>query len=257
MLPCVITAGGIPHPTDPLYAESHGRPKALIDINGRPMLQWVLEAVQGAPQVGEVVVVGLDDAADRAALTPLRPIHFVPNHGSLVANVQAGLQWVRQHVPHATAALLCSADIPHLQAHMVEGLIAECAPFDNLFYYTIATPQTIEARYPHSKRTYTKLKDATIAGGDIFVVKMSILDSNPAFWESLTNARKRPWQMARLVGLGTLFKLLTRQLSVADAAALAGRMMGAPQPIRVIFLRHAEMAMDADKPEQVALLRKG
>ena len=256
-LPCIITAGGIPTPRDPLFALTNGRPKAMLDMHGRPMLQWVLDGVQGAACVGEVVVVGLDDAADRDALRPQRPVHHLPNQRSLVGNVQVGLQWVRQNLPEAQMALLCSADIPHLQSFMVDELVAECAPFDKLFYYTIAERKIIEAQYPNSGRTFTKLRNAEFAGGDLFVVQLKVLEkTQPAFWESLTNARKRPWQMAKLVGLGTLWRLLTRQLTVGEAAELAGRMMGADGPIGVIFLRHAAVAMDADKPAQVVLLRQ-
>ena len=32
---CVITAGGVPKPDDPLYVYTQGKPKALLEINGR------------------------------------------------------------------------------------------------------------------------------------------------------------------------------------------------------------------------------
>ena len=39
----VILAGGIPRPDEPLYAYSNGEAKALIDVAGKPMIQWVYE----------------------------------------------------------------------------------------------------------------------------------------------------------------------------------------------------------------------
>ena len=36
----IVTAGGIPQPEDPLYTFSIGNAKALIDIAGRPMVQY-------------------------------------------------------------------------------------------------------------------------------------------------------------------------------------------------------------------------
>ena len=41
----IVTAGGIPRPEDPLYTYSHGDSKALIDVAGKPMIQWVLDAL--------------------------------------------------------------------------------------------------------------------------------------------------------------------------------------------------------------------
>ena len=40
----IILAGGIPLPEDPLYSYSKGDAKALIDVAGKPMIQWVLDA---------------------------------------------------------------------------------------------------------------------------------------------------------------------------------------------------------------------
>ena len=44
----IVTAGGIPRPEDPLYTYSHGDSKALIDVAGKPMIQWVLEGLEQA-----------------------------------------------------------------------------------------------------------------------------------------------------------------------------------------------------------------
>ena len=41
----VVLAGGIPQPNEPLYSYSHGEAKALIDMAGKPMIQWVLDAL--------------------------------------------------------------------------------------------------------------------------------------------------------------------------------------------------------------------
>ena len=41
----IVIAGGIPQPEDPLYTYSHGDSKALIDVAGKPMVQWVLDAL--------------------------------------------------------------------------------------------------------------------------------------------------------------------------------------------------------------------
>ena len=41
----IVTAGGIPQPGDKLYAYSNGDSKALIDLAGKPMVQWVLDAL--------------------------------------------------------------------------------------------------------------------------------------------------------------------------------------------------------------------
>lgn len=52
----IVIAGGIPRPEDPLYAYSHGDSKALIDVAGKPMIQWVLDALGDAKKIGRAHV---------------------------------------------------------------------------------------------------------------------------------------------------------------------------------------------------------
>jgi NDP-sugar pyrophosphorylase family protein len=55
----IVTAGGIPRPGDPLYEYSNGNSKALIDIAGKPMIQWILDALGDAKKVDNVIIIGL------------------------------------------------------------------------------------------------------------------------------------------------------------------------------------------------------
>ena len=57
----IIIAGGIPEPGDPLYEFTQGKPKALLDIAGKPMVQWVLDAIGGADRIDQVVLVSLSE----------------------------------------------------------------------------------------------------------------------------------------------------------------------------------------------------
>jgi len=55
----VMTAGGRPQPGDSLYALTQGGFKALLELNGKPLIQWVLDALNGTEKVGSIVIVGL------------------------------------------------------------------------------------------------------------------------------------------------------------------------------------------------------
>jgi len=72
---CLIIAGGQVRPEDALYPYTQGRPKALIDMGGRTMLERVVAALHGSRQVEDVLIVGLD-LADVAKLDFARPVTF-------------------------------------------------------------------------------------------------------------------------------------------------------------------------------------
>jgi molybdopterin-guanine dinucleotide biosynthesis protein A len=250
---CVITAGGRPGPDDPLYPYSQGQPKALLDMGGRTMLERVVAGLQASRYVEDIVIVGLDEVEIKK-LQFGRPAHSLPDQGSLVQNALAGVHWANQNRPGATELLLSSADVPLITGPLIDSLIDSCRPFDCVFYYLMARQETMEKRFPGSKRTFVPLTDGRVAGGDIFLIQPWIADTHRETWEAMTNARKHAWKLARLVGLGTLLKYLFRRLSIADLEAIGLRFLG--HPIKVVMTPHAELVMDADKPYQVDLLRR-
>jgi hypothetical protein len=112
----------------------------------------------------------------------------------------------------------------------------------------------MESRFPHSKRTFVKLKGQEIAGGDMNVVRFDIVQNNHDLLQALTNARKHAWRLARIVGWRMILKLLLRQISPSDIEDESERILG--RRVKIFLSPYAELGMDADKPEQVELLRK-
>ena len=248
---CVIIAGGLPAPDDPLYAYTQGKSKALIDMHGRTMLERVVDALQNSQSIEEIVVAGL--GSDQG-MTFARPVHHLADQGSLVTNARAGMIWLRQRHPTSSdRILICSADVPAITAEQIDAHIAACQPLDKSIYYIFATKETIEKRFPHSERTYVKLKGREIAGGDLVIADSDLAEGNDELFEKLTNARKHAWQLARIVGLRFLLKLLLRQISFTDIEDAVWRTIG--KEAKIMLTPHAELAMDADRPDQIELLR--
>ncbi len=158
----IVLAGGIPQPDDPLYAYTQGKPKPLLEIAGKPMLQWVLNALSASDHVDNVVIVGLDDQ-------------------------------------------------------------------------------------------FVHMKDAVVCGGDMNVIRCNATVGNDEFWERAVAARKNVFKQAALVGYGTLFLMLTRQLSIEAAVRRGFKKLGFR--CRTIFCPYPEIGMDVDKPYHVDILR--
>ncbi len=247
---CVVIAGGVPREEDLLFSYTQGQPKALLDMNGRTMLERVVDALQDSTQIEEIIVVGLGSDMGQNFH---RAVHHLPDQGGLVSNVLAGVDWLNQRRPDAQTILVSSSDIPLLTGAMVDAYLETCRPYDKGIYYSFIAKETMEARFPGSKRTFTKLKDAEVAGGDIHLIQPSFVEGNRELWETLAAGRKQAWKLARAVGFRVLFKLLTRRLSFADIEGLILKLTDHPASVRLN--PYAEMAMDGDKPHQVDLLR--
>jgi hypothetical protein len=88
----------------------------------------------------------------------------------------------------------------------------------------------------------------------MILAQTRIVETKDDLWVALTNARKHAWKLARIVGLRFLLKLLLKRLSVGDIELAAERIIGAP--IKIQISPFAELAMDADKPHQVDMIRQ-
>ena len=151
----IVTAGGIPQPQDPLYTYSHGDSKALIDVAGKPMIQWVLDALGDSKSVDNVIVIGL---SAKSGLTCKKPMHFLSNQGRMLANIVAGVNKALELNRKTQYVLVVSSDIPTLKPEMVDWLVETCMQTKDDLYYGICPRDDMEARLTDSKRTYTHLK---------------------------------------------------------------------------------------------------
>ncbi|NCP15942.1 NTP transferase domain-containing protein [bacterium] len=247
----IVTAGGIPLPEEPLYPETQGHPKALVDIAGKPMIQWVLDALSESKIVENVVIVGL---TEKSSVTCKKSFHFIPNQGKMIENLRAGAEKVLELNPKAEYVLIVSSDIPAISGEMVDWTVNTAMQTDEDIYYNIIQREVMEKRFPSSKRTYTRLKDMDVCGGDMNVGRISlILEEDTDLWEKITNARKSPLKQAGLIGFDTLFLLLFRQLTLEKAAANIMKRLKITG--RAIVCPYAEIGMDIDKPHQLEIMR--
>ncbi len=249
---CLIIAGGTVGPDDPLYPYTQGKPKALIDMGGRSMLERVVDALQNSSYVEDILVVGIDPQIG-AGLSFTRPVEFLPDQGGMVSNMLGGVSWFIKNRPGAEVVLGCSADIPTITGQVVDEFIETCRPWDKGVYYNFVTRTRLEGRFPNSRRTYSRYGDIEAAGGDMVIARPDVAERNRPLLESVTAARKKPWRVAGVVGLRMLIKFLLHRLTIADVETTASRILGAP--VKIILDGPPELAMDADKPFQVDMLR--
>lgn len=246
----VVAAGGNPDPDDPLYAYTQGRPKALLEIAGKPMIQWVLDALSGAESVERIVVVGLDAPA---GLSCGKPVAYVPDQEGLLRNIRAGAGKVLELNPAAEFVLSVSSDIPAITSEMVDWLVNAALESDHDLYYCVVPREVMEARFPQSRRSYVRLKDAEVCGGDMNVFRAALAISPNGLWERLIDARKNALKQAALMGYDTVLLLLLRRLTVQRAVQRAGERLGIRG--RALVCPFAEIGMDVDKPAQLEILR--
>ena len=247
----IVTAGGIPQAGDPLYVYSNGDSKALIDVAGKPMVQWVLDALGDSKKVDNVIVIGL---TSKSGLTCKKPLHYISNQGRMLANIVAGVKKSIELNRKNEYVLLVSSDIPAIKGEMVDWLVKTAMETRDDIYYGVCPQDVMEARYPTSHRTYTKLKDAQVCGADVNIIHVNQVTEHLETWEALIGNRKSPLRSAAVIGWDTLFQLFTRQLTVQGMVERASERIGVKG--RAILWSQAEPCMDVDKPHQLEIMRE-
>ncbi|MGQ9753842.1 MAG: molybdenum cofactor guanylyltransferase [Thermaceae bacterium] len=208
-----------------------GGPKALYPYRGRPLADWVLEALKGAGL--RVVYVG-----ESKGLSVL-PDLVLPEVGGILDNLEVALTRTQGRV------LVSTADLPHLTPEGVRYVL-EHDPGAALVY-TVVPKEAVEARFGHSRRTYVRLKEGVYTGGNLL-----LLDPIP-FGQALPLARrvvalrKNPLALARLVGPDILLRFLLGRLSIRHLEAKAQRILGFEA--RALIVPYAEVGVDLDRPE--------
>ena len=252
MMDAVIMAGGIMPIEDPLYHESPNGNRSLIELMGKPMVQWVIDALDASDVVAEIYLVGL---TPEIGISSGKPLNFIPDQGGMFENIRTGvIQATRDH-PERSKVLTVSADIPAVQPQMVDWVASNVAQNPDLLVYYTVIPQTVmDEHFPNANRSYIRFKDVAVCGGDLHAVDKSFFAKERPIWHKLTQARKNPLKQAWMIGFDTLLLIALRLVTLEGAAKkvcqrldITGKAFPSP---------YAELGMDADKPHQLAILRQ-
>lgn len=247
----IVLAGGRIEFEEFREPSAAGGLKCLLDVGGKPMVQWVLDALSAARSVERVVVVGLPSATE---LRCAKPLTLLPAQGDMIASIRAAAALLLRERPDAEHALIASADAPLITGEMVDWLAEDVRAHGDDLTICAVERWRMEERFPGSKRTYIRLQDVEVCGGDLNACRLSVTQQRVDLAERLSQARKQPWRLALFIGPGTLLALMQGRLTLEQATRAISRRLGVQ--VRVALSPYPEIGMDVDKPGQLAMVRE-
>lgn len=232
--------------------------EALIDVGGRPMAAYVLEALRDTGRVGRVAVVGpaeplavlADPGRGGVAGEDGFALSFPGDAGSLLANLERGFRSLGSERP----VLVATGDIPLVTPEAIAGFLAACEAEEADVHYPIIRREDSEARYPGVVRTYVRLQDGEFTGGNVALLAPHVVTRHRAVFEQAVAMRKNPIGLARLFGLGLLLKMVLGRLRVRDVEARFMKAFGLRG--RAVLCPYPEIGLDVDKPADLELVRR-
>ncbi|MFQ5698581.1 MAG: nucleotidyltransferase family protein [Myxococcota bacterium] len=251
-LDALVLAGQRPG-GDPLARSLGERHKALIRLNGVPMLVRVVEALLGSASVGGRIAVSVEDPKalqDEPALrTLLRStrVELEPSDRSPSLSVVRHLE----ASPSRDPLLVTTADHPLLVAPMIDHFTREALATDADLAVGTVAGDLLRERYPSSRRTLIRLGAAGVCGANLFLLRTPRAPRVARFWAGAERFRKRPWRLVRRFGAWPLLLFALGRLDLDSALERASRALGAT--IRAVPMPWPECAIDVDRREDLVL----
>lgn len=238
MVDAVILAGGSAKGLAQVPA------KGLVPINGRPMVEYVIDALSRCKDVDRVCVVfpgeySLNGSAGKADV--------VIASGSLPAVAKAGLDFLGATNP----VLILSTDIPLISPEAISDFLERCSKRKAGFYYPIVKYGESEKRFPDVKRTYAKVKEGRFTGGNIVLVEPAFVNGNMALIERIYELRKQPVKIAQVLGIMFLLRFVLGLLSIVQIEDRVGQLtQSVCAAVETPFI---EIGVDVDKESDLQL----
>ncbi|MEN6519877.1 MAG: nucleotidyltransferase family protein [Armatimonadota bacterium] len=238
----IIMAGA---PADPdMCAPGEKISRAMINIAGKTMIQWIMDALNSSETICRKIAVG-DVAADG--------LDEVVKPGSgFLDNLMLGLE----RCQGADRVLVMTSDIPMLTPEAVDDYVNRAIDSGGDMCYPIVTQKACLEKYPHMKRTYLKTAEGMFTGGNMMILGTEFLKRNQGLITEAYNARKNPVKLASMIGLGFLFRLVLAQVLAPSLLPIPmlEKSLSKALKCKIVAIRtdYPEIGADVDKPSDLA-----
>src|SRR3569833_340189 len=162
----VVLAGSVNHIR--LYPGHEPGYKALVELLGRPLIAYVLDALSASPLIARIVVVGPAEVREFAS-------HWsrctgVPEETSLIDNAWAGLRAARTE-----RVLFCNPDQPMLRTEMVDDFLGRAEGCDADIVSSWTRQESMGPQHEEQARhKVARFGDGWFAHGNLFLVRREL-----------------------------------------------------------------------------------
>lgn len=226
--------------------------EAFVEINGKAMISYVLEALNNAEKVNQIIVVG--PKSKEEFLTVKGADLIVDAKDGMIENIKLGLQNLNKKFNSGQLTLLTTSDIPLVTGEVIDSFITDCEEKgESRAYYPVIPEEIKQAAYPAAESTTVDLQNNIYTGGNLTLVEPEVIIGSIPLLERIIDYRKNPLKMSRILGLKFAFKLLFGRLSLAEVEAKVSELAGAS--CSAVVTDYPELGLDVDNSQDLKLIR--
>ena len=232
----------------PLEIAENVNNKALIMINSKPMIEYIVDALNNSENIDQILVVGPKKELHPYIGKKVKEILNPDN--SMLENMEIGLNYFNS----TDNLLLLSSDIPLITPKAIDEFLEICTKRKAYIGYPIITKENIVKKYPETKRTYIKMKEGIFCGGNIAFFKPEVFFQNKKLIKELFENRKATWKYAKILGLKFILKFLFKTLTLEEIEKRITDIINYNSV--AVVVSYPEIMIDLDKPSDLKLIRK-
>jgi len=216
----------------------------LVDVAGQTAIARVFAALRASTCTANGLLCGparsiIEHSSHLQALLAPGDIRWLPPASGPAASAVAALAQLDSY-----PALLTTADHALLTGTTIDAFCERALASDADFVVGLVPYACVRAAFPESKRTVLRFADGGYCGSNLFCVRRERGIKALLFWREVEALRKRPWKIARHLGLLTLLRYQLGRLRSADAFAVLSRKAGCQ--VSFVELPIARAAVDVD-----------
>ena len=251
----IILAGGAGTVTLPGQGE---RARALAELKGRRLLEYIADGVRESSRVASVVLVthSAHLEAFRQAAVAVPGLLLCACDGSMAECAAAAIRRLREQPGHekiTKVATVCD-DLPFLTGAALDDFIARAEAAEADGVYAIVRKEACLREFPSLRRTFFHLKEGDFTGGNVSLVSVDLFPGCIEKMKEVFALRKNPVKLAAWLGPFFILKMLLHRLSLADVEKKVSELFGYRG--RAVITDHACIGTDLDKAEEWAEAEK-
>jgi hypothetical protein len=150
--------------------------------------------------------------------------------------------------------LVVTGDVPAITGEAIDDFVRQSLERNAEFAYAVVPREAMEAAFPGGKRTYIRMSEGSVTGGNVAILTPEVLSRNREFGQRLFETRKSAARMAQLLGARVVLGLMIGRLRPADLERRMGQLLYAR--CRAVFSEHAGIGMDVDKSADRELVER-
>jgi CTP:molybdopterin cytidylyltransferase MocA len=239
---------------DSLINHSKAGSKAMIDLDGMPMVRRVLNALRSSRVVNRIALCG-PEASEIAKDDELAKwadsgevIWSEPGISPSTSAYQA-----MKGLGPEEAVLLTTADHPLLTAEIVDAFGRQSLADDIDVAVGLASHALVLEAYPGIKKTVLHFSDGDFCGCNLFAFITPEGRRAARFWRRIEQQRKKPLVVIGLLGWWAVIRYRLGLLSLEEALAKLSKRLGLR--MRAVILPYANAAIDVDSVADLVLVK--